>query len=95
MKKSILLFSLFLAGCQTTDSTILTANKLIVVKPTESMYNCPTIKSFPNPEKLTDIQVAKTIVTLYKNNIICKNSINAIQEFLNKSETEVNSKDTQ
>jgi hypothetical protein len=46
------------------------------------MYHCPVLKEFPDWKTLTDAQVAKTVVTLYKNNLTCKSSIESIRKFL-------------
>lgn len=73
--------AVILAGCQST-SQVVTNTKFRVLMPDNSMYNCPTIKTFPNPNNLTDVQVAKLIVTLYKNNQTCKYSIDAIKNYL-------------
>jgi hypothetical protein len=54
----------------------------MVVHPADAMYHCPVLKEFPDWKTLTDAQVAKTIVTLYKNNITCKSSIESIRKFL-------------
>ena len=85
MKRLLLIpFALLLAGCQSTQPDLV-KTKIQVIVPDQSMYECPTIKSYPNADKLTDIQVARLIVQLYKNNQTCKNSIEAIQKFLETS----------
>jgi uncharacterized protein YcfL len=86
----ILLLSLALAGCQTTQPTIL-VNKNVVVLPDEALYNCPLIKNFPDPDKLTDKQVAKLLITSYKNNAECKRSIDGIKKFLEDSKRTIES----
>lgn len=82
------LISLLLFGCATPTPQVLISEKIKVIKPSPEMYNCPTIKTFPNADNLTDVQVAKLIVTLYRNNQKCKNSIDAIQTFLDQAEAE-------
>ena len=85
MKPLLLIpFTLILAGCQSTQSELI-KTKIQVIVPNQSMYECPTVKSYPNSDKLTDIQVARLIVQLYKNNQTCKNSIEAVQKFLETS----------
>ena len=84
MKKLILLFVLMLAGCNETQ--VLTTTKYMVVHPAEAMYYCPVLKEFPDWNKLTDAQVAKTVLKLYQNNLTCKSSIESIREFLDKEE---------
>jgi uncharacterized protein YcfL len=80
-----------LTGCASTTQ-MLTTKEQIVILPTASMYNCPSIKTYPNPEKLTDLQVAKVIVDLHTNNKICKNSLDAIKKFLEESKAQVETK---
>jgi hypothetical protein len=50
--------------------------------PQESMFNCPTLASFPEPRTLTDVQVARLIVQLYQNNTTCRNSMTTLRQFL-------------
>lgn len=78
---------LFLAGCQ--SSPLLVQTKLAVVTPPAEMYTCPIEKRFPNWQTLNDVEVAKTIVKLYKNNMICKASIDAIERYLNRAKEEI------
>ena len=82
--KKIILICLLLAGCNETQ--ILTTTKYMVVHPAEAMYYCPVLKEFPDWRKLTDAQVAKTVLFLYKNNLTCKSSIESIKEFLAQEE---------
>jgi hypothetical protein len=84
MKKLLLLSSLLLAGCNETE--VVRSYKYMVVHPDEAMYNCPVLKQFPDWKTLTDAQVAKTVVTLYKNNLTCKSSIESIRKFLNEAD---------
>ena len=72
MKKILLLTTIMLAGCQ----TVVTTQKQLVILPSTSMYNCPTVESYPDPKKLTDVEVAKLIVQLDRYNKICKKTKN-------------------
>ena len=76
--KKLLLLSLLLAGCQST----VTSTKLQVITPPDEMYDCPIKTKWPNWQHLNDTDVAKTIVELYKNNTRCKNSVDAIRNYL-------------
>jgi uncharacterized protein YcfL len=87
MKKLILLSTLLLAGCQTAQ--IVTTQKQVVITPSFSMYNCPTVESYPNPKTLTDVEVAKLIVQLDRYNKICKNSIDSIKSYLENAKKTV------
>ena len=77
----ILLLTFGLFACA-TDPQIVTSQKRVKIEVSEALFECPTIKSWPNPEKLTDIQVAKLIVQLHRNNTKCKTSIEAIHKFV-------------
>ncbi len=78
---------LLLAGCQ--SSPMLVQTKLAVVTPPQEMYTCPIEKKYPNWQTLNDVEVAKTIVRLYKNNMICKTSIQAIERYLNDAKERI------
>lgn len=80
--------ALAISACQSTTET-LRSTEYRVVMPDSSMFNCPVLKQFPNPATLTDVQVARTVVQLYKNNVTCKNSIVAIEEFLKKAQATI------
>jgi len=85
MKKIIALVSLLmLAGCNETQ--IVQTTKYLLVHSDEAMYHCPVLKQFPEWKTLSDKEVAKTVLTLYKNNITCKSSIESIRKFLNDSD---------
>lgn len=79
----ISLAALFLAGCQSTQTVVTT--KYQVVIPDASMYRCEVLKNYPDYNKLTDAQVARVMVALYKNNVQCKNSIEAIRKYLEEA----------
>lgn len=87
MKKLLLIPFLFLAGCQSTPMLVQT--KLAVVTPPQEMYVCPIERKYPNWQTLNDVEVAKTIVRLYKNNMICKASIEAIERYLDKAKAQI------
>lgn len=81
--------ALALAGCQTTTPTP-TVTKLQVVDIPADLYNCPIINKFPEYQNLTERQVSKLIVTLYQNNITCKNSVDSIRKFITKAKLTIN-----
>ena len=83
--KKIIIACLFLAGCQSTA----VSTKLTVITPPEQMYDCPIKRQWPNYEKLNDIEVARTIIELYKNNERCKNSIDAIKQYLEDAKARI------
>lgn len=95
MKKILLIAAaLGLAACNPNEdpSVLLRTYKYIVVHPAEAMYECPVLKQFPKWQTLTDAQVARTLATLYKNNITCKSSIESIRKFLNDAEVQIEGK---
>jgi hypothetical protein len=53
------------------------------------MYDCPIEKQYPNWQTLNDVQVAKTLIKLHKNNVRCKNSIDAIEAYLAKAKEQI------
>jgi hypothetical protein len=83
--KKLLILSLLLAGCQSTAPT----TRLQVITPPDEMYDCPIKTKWPNWQKLNDTDVAKTIVELYKNNKRCKNSVDAIKQYLTDAKTRI------
>ena len=86
MKKFLLVSVLFLGACS-SNQAVLIAPQYKIVKPPEDFYNCPVIKKFPNIENLTNQQVGSIILTLEKNNIVCKNSVDQIKKYLDDAET--------
>jgi len=90
VKKSIILLALMMGGCSSTQ--MLTTKEQVVILPSASMYNCPTLDSFPKPDTLTDLQVALLVVQLQKNNKICKNSIESIKRYLEEAKLTVEKK---
>lgn len=88
MKKlfSLVIIVLSLTGCA---PQVLTSTKEEVILPPTSLYNCPVPGQLPSASTLTDVEVAQTLTRLYTNNILCKNSEIAIQNFMNKAAYDV------
>jgi len=85
MKKILaILFAVTLAGCSST-SQLITKEKMMVVEPDKSLYNCPAVPRFPNPDTLTDVEVAKLLVLMERNNSECRRNIKAIQTFIEQA----------
>jgi hypothetical protein len=91
MRALVLLLPLFLAACGGNPFVVRTTHQVVV--PEESMFSCPTIEQLPESKTLTDIQVARLLVTLYQNNTQCKNSLLAIQKFLEEAKKTASQKD--
>jgi len=77
-----------LGGCASVPQFI-TKEKLTVVEPDKSLYNCPTIARYPNPETLTDIEVAKLLLSMERTNSECRRNIKAIQTFIEQAKQRV------
>lgn len=84
--------TLFLAGCQTTDEALYAAGvkqKLIVVVPPESLYQCPGKPARPNPDTLTDKQTAKYLVRIDAAHTKCFNSVAAVKDYIGKAKARI------
>lgn len=88
MKKLVIIPFLLLAGCQSTQPNLV-QTKLAVVTPPEEMYDCPIERQYPNWQTLNDVEVAKTLIKLHKNNIRCKNSLDTIKKYLEDAKVRI------
>lgn len=73
--------ALLLSGCVSTPQFI-TKEKLTVVEPDSSFYNCPGVGKYPNPDTLTDVQVGRLLLNYEKANGECRRNMNAIKTFI-------------
>lgn len=89
MKKLILLFPLLLTGCSQTAVQLL-APEYKIVKAPDEMYNCPVETKFPKADTLTNKQVGALILKLQKNNMTCKQQLDAVKQFYDDAEKTVN-----
>lgn len=86
MKKLMFIIPVMvLAGCATTPQQALVRTEQVVIIPDNNLFNCPNVRRFPNPENLTDAQVAELLVTLHRNNTNCQRNINAIKKSLEEA----------
>lgn len=76
----------FLAGCTTSQPQIVTRDNFIVVKPSESLYDCPAPPRPPRLTGLRDSDVARYTAQLFQNNGRCHNSVRAIRTFIENAE---------
>jgi hypothetical protein len=76
------IIALSLGACSHLPTQTVVKTESVVVMPDKSLFYCPNVRKFPNPETLTDVEVAKLIVTLHKNNTECQKNINSIYKFL-------------
>ena len=91
MRYVIVLSALLLSGCASDPIKLLEPDYKVVMPP-ESLYDCPTIKKFPNSKNLTNEQVGQLILKLQKNNLTCKNSLDNIQSFMEQAKATVEKK---
>lgn len=86
--KYVLLLLFLVVGCSPQKQTVI-STKNVVITPAPELYNCPMIQEFPDWKTLDDRQVAATIVQMYKNNVACFNSNDAIRKFLEDAKKRV------
>lgn len=83
----ILLLAAILAACTTTkNEPLIIKPKLTVVMPPDEYFNtCRKFTNFPDPETLKDDEVAKLVISLYKNGVTCYETVQAIRKYLEVS----------
>jgi hypothetical protein len=80
------IISLTLAGCATAPPPqIITKTQIQVMVPDKSMFYCQNVRRFPNPDTLTDVQVAKLLVELHSKNTECQKNMNALYKTLDEA----------
>lgn len=84
MKYIMIVLSLGLVGCQTTERV--SAINTVVISPPATLFNCPQLGKLPNPDTLTNQEVADVISKLYRYNKICKINMTEIQKFVESAE---------
>lgn len=78
---------MFAGGCATKPEPIVVDKSIVVVaKPPETLYKCPQIKQFPNPETLTNKEVAQVISRLVEANMICGINMDQIKAYIERAE---------
>lgn len=77
-----LVAALLLAGCQTSQQPVVVTTKRVPIDVPVGLFNCPVLKSMPEADNLTERQVAQLIVTLHRNNLTCRNSMDAIRRYV-------------
>jgi starvation-inducible outer membrane lipoprotein len=89
-----LLTTLSLAGCASAPPPqFITKTELQVVVPERTMFYCQNVRKFPNPETLTDVEVAKLLVSLHSKNTECQKNMNALYKFLDEAKKRTEKKD--
>jgi len=77
--------TLALAGCASKPPQVITKTELQVYVPDRSTFYCQNVRRFPNPETLTDAQVAKLLVELHSKNTECQKNMNALYKTLDEA----------
>ena len=77
--------TLALAGCASKPAQVITKTELQVYVPDRSMFYCQNVRRFPNPDTLTDAQVAKLLVELHSKNTECQKNMNAVYKTLEEA----------
>lgn len=78
----LIIMLLFVSGCAATTAPNLITNSTTVFVPDAQLFNCPTVKQFPDVATLTDADVAELLITLNSYNHICAASLAAVREQL-------------
>jgi len=89
----ISLATLALTGCASKPPQVLTKTEMQVIMPERTMFYCQNVRRFPNPETLTDAQVAKLLVELHSKNTECQKNMNAVYKFLDAAKKETEKKE--
>jgi hypothetical protein len=80
------IIALSLAGCaKAPPPQIITKTELQVYVPDRTMFYCQNVRHFPNPETLTDIEVAKLLIELHAKNTTCQKNMNAVYKVLDEA----------
>jgi hypothetical protein len=89
----ITIATLCLAGCATAPPPqFITKTEIQVYVPEKSMFYCQNVRRFPNPETLTDAQVAKLLVELHSKNTECQKNMNAVYKTLAEAKKKADEK---
>jgi hypothetical protein len=92
MKKVFLVLPLiFLTGCSQTAVQLI-APEYKIIKAPDDLYNCPVETKFPKADTLTNKQAGNLILKLQKNNVTCKQSLDAVKQFYDDAEKTINTK---
>jgi len=75
-----------LAGCaKKLPPQVITKTELQVYVPDRSLFYCQNVRRFPNPDNLTDAQVAKLLVELHSKNTECQKNVNSLYKTLDEA----------
>jgi outer membrane PBP1 activator LpoA protein len=88
----IVAVALTMAGCAKAPPQLITKTELQVYVPERSMFYCQNVRRFPNPDTLTDVQVAKLLVELHSKNTECQKNMNALYKTLDEAKKKADNK---
>jgi len=71
-----------LSGC-TTGKVLVKEQRNVVAMPPASLFDCPGLP--PIPESYTQKDVADLLLKYYERGEICKENLEAVEEFLNEA----------
>lgn len=78
--------ALGVSGCaKPLPPQMLTKTEVQVLVPEKTMFYCQNVRRFPNPDTLTDVEVAKLLVELHSKNTECQKNMNAVYKFLEEA----------
>lgn len=83
----VMIGALALGACA-TDQGVVKQTQLVAVTPPANLYQCPN-PAHPNPDTLTDKQVARYIASIWAARNSCMKSLNAIQTYSEKVKTQI------
>lgn len=87
IKKTLIIITAFiafgLAGCITKeDNVVVTTSKAYVIEIPPELLQCNLLGKYPNPEQLTDSQVAFILLQLSRENEFCASNMEKIKQFI-------------
>lgn len=81
--------SLFLTGCVENQQSTIAQIKPTVISVPKNYFNCPPAILWPKTATLTDIQVAYLVKDLHQKYQVCRNSLIAVEQYLERAKAEI------
>jgi lipoprotein NlpI len=83
---------LALGACNNEDVQLIKQSGVVIIPDRNSIDHCVLVKKFPDYKTLTDSQVAKLLVLLQHQNVLCKHTVDDIYDYLNQAKAKIESK---